>query len=516
MTQPQNTTSELPVVPQSYWLASTEISDFPALSEDIHTEVAVVGAGMTGIVTAYLLAKRGVQVALLEAGHLLTGTTGHTTAKITAQHDLIYDEFLSHFGEEQTRFYYEANIEALEWIKGTIREHGISCELSEEDAYIYAASEADQAKIVKEAEAYRRLGIPGSYVEQIQLPYPTKGAVVMHHQAQYHPLAFLTVLVEELKRRGVRIYEQTEAMTVEEGSHPVVVTRQGHKVHAKHVVSSTHYPFYGAGGFYFARMHPERSYAIAVKASAALPKGMYLSAGDPKRSLRTVKVNGEDFLILGGENHQTGQGICTIKHYEALQSFGEQHFGIREIGYRWSAQDLITLDKLPYIGPAASDTPNIFIATGYKKWGMTTSVAAALLLDKQISGIASPYTDLFRPSRFHADPSLRNFAVENADVAKHLIQGKLEMVSRDPAELGKDEGAVVRVNGKRAGAYRDSHGQLHLVDTTCTHMGCEVEWNDGERTWDCPCHGSRYSYQGEVLEGPAKKPLATIREASKV
>jgi len=500
----------LPPFPESYWLTSESLPNFPKLTQDIKADVAIVGAGISGITTAYLLSKQGLKVAIVEAGNILNGTTGHTTAKITAQHDLIYDEFLSHFGREQTRLYYEANREAMQFIKQTVRELRIDCDFAEEDAYIYTNSDKYAAQLTAELAAYEKLGIPGAYVEQTPLPFRTQAAIVMHDQARFNPVPYLKTLIRQVTGQGGQIYEHTTAVSVEKGNPPAVVTSEGHKIVCSHIVSCSHFPFQDGWGFYFARMYAERSYVLGVKTEKAYPGGMYISAEDPKRSLRSVTANGETLVLIGGENHKTGQGIPTIKHYEALQAFGEEHFGLKEIRYRWSAQDLTTLDKLPFIGPIAADAPQVLVATGYKKWGMTTGTAAALLIEKLIAGQESPYQSLFTPSRFHADPGLKTLLVQNADVAKHLIAGKLEMVRKKPEELGNDEGAVVSVNGKRAGAYRDPQGGLHIVDTTCTHMGCEVEWNEGERTWDCPCHGSRFSYKGEVLEGPAKKPLKSI------
>ncbi|MFE5320933.1 FAD-dependent oxidoreductase [Paenibacillus sp. NPDC056579] len=510
MTLPHESSTGLPQYPESYWLASSRIPSFSKLTQDISVDTAIVGGGISGIVTAYMLSKQGLKVALLEAGQILNGTTGHTTAKITAQHDLIYDEFISHFGEEKARLYYEANDDALRWIKQTIKEHQISCDFAEEDAYIYTASDDYVQRIENEVRAYGTLGIPGAYLERTPLPFETKAAVVMKNQARFNPIPFLTKLVEQFTAQGGQIYEHTTAAAVEEGDPATVTTLEGHKVTCRFVVSCSHFPF-GGGGLYFARLHASRSYVLGVRTDKPFPGGMYLSAEEPKRSLRSVTIDGEPMILIGGESHKTGQGICTIKHYEALQLFGEETFGLKEICYRWSAQDLITLDKLPYIGPATADTPNILIATGYKKWGMTSSVAAALLNVKTITGEHSPYQELFTPSRFYVDPSLKTFIVENADVAKHLIAGKLDMSDKlHPDELNRDEGGVVRVNGRRAGAYRDEHGELYIVDTTCTHMGCEVEWNNGDRTWDCPCHGSRFSYKGEVIDGPAKKPLSKV------
>lgn len=242
------------------------------------------------------------------------------------------------------------------------------------------------------------------------------------------------------------------------------------------------------------------------------PGGMYLSADSPTRSIRYTENNGEKLLIVGGESHKTGQDENTEKHYEALRKFSEDVLAPTDIPYRWSAQDLVTLDKIPYIGPITSVHSNILVATGYRKWGMTNGIFAGMLVRDLILERENPYRDVFTPSRFKADPSLKTLVVENADVAKHLIEGKLEMPNRTPADLGPDEGAPVTYNGKRAGAYKDERGQLYVLDTTCTHLGCEVAWNNAERTWDCPCHGSRFSYEGEVVEGPATDPLTKLND----
>ncbi|MCZ8521896.1 MULTISPECIES: FAD-dependent oxidoreductase [Paenibacillus] len=502
--------TELPQYPESYWLDSADVPNYPKLAEDLNVDVAIVGAGITGILTAYLLTKQGVKAAVLEAGQVLSGTTKHTTAKITAQHDLIYSELISHFGEEKARQYYEANREGLEFIVKTAEELGIDCGLTREDAYIYTASEDYLGKLEAEAKAYAQLGIEGGWVEGLKLPYETKGAVVMRNQAQFHPGRFVARLAKEVTAAGGRIFGETTAVKVTPG-HPVTFTTDtGHQVTCSKLISCSHFPVYDGGQFFFARLHADRSYALLAKTKTPYPGGMYLSAEEPKRSLRSVMVDGQPMVLFGGESHKTGQGLCTFGYYEALQQFGEASFGLEEIAYRWSAQDLITLDKVPYIGRYGEDKPNILVATGYRKWGMSSSAAAALLNSKLILGEASPYEELFQPSRFHADPDIKTFVTQNANVAKELISGKLEFARTTLDELEKDEGGVVRIRGKRAGAYRDPQGELHVVDTTCTHMGCEVDWNEAERTWDCPCHGSRFSYQGDVIEGPAKRSLGKV------
>ncbi|PGS03504.1 FAD-dependent oxidoreductase [Bacillus pseudomycoides] len=504
------TNNSFPQFPEPYWRDSTSFPIFPKLSESIKAEVAIIGAGITGITTAYLLAKEGMKVVLIDSGNILNGTTGHTTAKITAQHDLIYDELIDHFGADQARLYYEANEKALQFIKETVRTNNIDCDFTEEDAYLYTTCNDGLRKLTKEYEAYKKLNIPCDYVESIPLPISVQGALVMKKQAQFHPLHYLKNLVEQFIEAGGTIYEQTTAIDIEKGFYPQVITKDGHRITCGYVVSCSHFPFYDANSFFFTRMYAERSYVLAIKAKKDYPRGMYLSIDTPTRSLRYTTVNGEKIILVGGESHKTGQGINTMLHYEALHSFAEETFGIDAIPYRWSAQDLITLDKLPYIGHINENNPNIFVATGYRKWGMTTGTAAAQLLKDSITKIDNPYKELFAPSRFHADPDIKTFVSQNLDVAKHLIEGKLEFALRKPEDLENGEGAVVRVHGKRAGAYKDNEGKLHIVDTTCTHLGCEVEWNSGDCTWDCPCHGSRFSIEGDVIEGPADKPLKRV------
>uniref|UniRef100_A0A7U3YIJ6 FAD dependent oxidoreductase n=1 Tax=Geobacillus sp. (strain Y4.1MC1) TaxID=581103 RepID=A0A7U3YIJ6_GEOS0 len=499
----------LPLSLEPYWRTSAALPSFPKLSEHIRTDVAIIGGGISGITTAYLLAKNGVRVVLLEADRLLNGTTGHTTAKITAQHDIIYDELINHLGQEKAKLYYAACMEALRFIRSTVNQEAIDCDFMAQDAYIYADSSSSLTKLINEWKAYEKLGIDGTFVESLPLPLPVKGAVMMKNQAQFHPLKYLAKLVNAIIQAGGRIYEHTPAADIEQGSALTVVTRDKKRVACEHVVVCSHFPFYD-GGFYFSRMYAERSYVLGVKIAEAYPGGMYLSADQPKRSIRYAPMNGENLILIGGENHKTGQGVPTMKHYESLQSFASELFTVTDIPYRWSAQDLTTLDKVPYIGTMTAGTPNIFVATGYRKWGMTHGTIAGLLISDLILGRDNRYRDLYTPSRFYADPSVKHFLTQNVDVAKHLVEGKIEVVVRKPEDLANGEGAVVTVNGKRAGAYKDENGTLSIVDTTCTHMGCELEWNSGDRTWDCPCHGSRFSVDGNVVEGPAQQPLNKI------
>ncbi|RKQ13959.1 FAD-dependent oxidoreductase [Oceanobacillus bengalensis] len=497
----------LPQFPEPYWRESVNLPSFPSLKETIKADVAIVGGGITGITTAYLLSKQNLQVALIDAGVLLNGTTGHTTAKITAQHGLIYDELIQHFGLDQAKLYYEAAMDAKESIFKIMKALNIDCDYKEEDAYIYTNSNSYVSQIEKEKKSYDSINITSELKEDIPLDIPVKSVLVMKNQAQFHPLKYLKALIDASVENGVTFYENTTAVDLEYNKEPAVITREGHRITSKYIVSASHFPFYDKSSFYFSRMYPERSYVIAVKAKESFPGGMYINTESPTRSIRTTTYNGEELWLIGGENHKTGQGKSTMTHYEELQKFAEKHLTVTDYVYRWSAQDLTTLDKLPYIGPITKSEESVFVATGFRKWGMTNGTQAAQIIADKIIGKENPYTSLFTPSRFQSDPSLKKFMQINADVAKHLIKGKLEYTENNLDKLAPDDAVITRIHGKRTGVYKDENEKLHMVDTTCTHMGCEVEWNGGDRSWDCPCHGSRFKINGEVIEGPAKRPL---------
>ncbi|QWU15956.1 Glycine/D-amino acid oxidase [Paenibacillus sophorae] len=509
---PENKWPEsLPKLPESLWRGTTELPSFPRLAEDHATDIAVVGGGITGITTAYLLAEAGCKVTLLEGSELFAGTTGFTTAKITAQHSLIYADLLKHFGEHGAQSYFRSNSESLEWIVQTAEKLGISCGLAREDAYLY--SNPGDTKMLKqledEFEAYRKLGLPGEWVDYVSLPIRIGGGIKLPGQARFHPLAYLKGLLQAFLDKGGIVYEHTTiSRDVENERGLTLFTERGqHRIKCRHAVSASHYPFYDGGEMYFARLHADRAYCLAFEPETDYEGGMYLSVGEPRRSLRAVEWEGRRLVIAAGENHKAGQSGCTIKHYENLEVFAGELLGIRRIPYRWSTQDLVTVDRVPYIGKISEDK-EIYVATGFAKWGMTAGTLAARMIADQIQRKPSPYTELYDPSRFKANPGIKNLLVQNANVAKELITGKMEFTLKKIDDLGLDEGGIVRHDGKRVGAYRDSEGGVHLVDRTCTHMGCECEWNESERSWDCPCHGSRYSYDGEVIEGPATLPLA--------
>ena len=493
-------------LPLSYWMASTPSTNYPALTDDIKADVAIVGGGMAGISCAYLLMKEGKKIVLLEADHILQGTTAHTTAKVTSQHNLIYNKIKNQMSLEFAKEYADANESAIHLIESISNELHINCDFTPESAYIFTNRDESVQKINDEVETALSLGIKAAYINEIPFDIPIKAAVRFDNQAQFHPRKYLLVLADEITKHGCNIYEQTRAVSIEEKGNYTITTSEGKKVTADNVIIASHYPFYNKHNMYFTRIYTDRSYALAIKSKEKYPGGMYLSFDEPSRSLRSIKTDNGELIMIGGDHHKTGQGEDTLKHYEALAAYADKIFTVEGIPYRWSAQDCMTMDDVPYVGHYSSDTPNLYIATGFGKWGMTNSTASAMILKDLIVKGESPWQEVYNPSRKTIIASAKNFMAESLNVAGQLIGGKLSMLPED-AEVNIGEGKIIQKDGERVGAYRDEQDILHLVNTTCTHLGCELNWNSAEKSWDCPCHGSRFSIDGDIIEGPAVKPL---------
>ncbi|MBS1868347.1 MAG: FAD-dependent oxidoreductase [Actinobacteria bacterium] len=499
----------------SVWVdTAPDPSPHPRLEGDVRADVAVLGGGIVGITTALLLAEAGASVVLLEAGRLAGGTSGNTTAKVTSQHGLIYNALRSRHGAETARRYGDANESALAWIAARVARDGIDCDFRRQPAYAYVTSAERRTAVEREVEAARAAGLPATLVEETPLPFAVAAAVRFEHQAELHPRKYLLALAERLAALpGARVFERSHA--VEVGAHEgrQVAKAPGGRVLAERVVLATHYPFLDRS-LAFARLRPERSYAIACRIAGAPPAGMHISGESPTRSIRAVPLgDGEELLLVGGEGHVTGTERDTELRYERLEAFAREHWDVREVAYRWSAQDPVTLDGLPYVGRLLPHSDRVLTATGFAKWGMANGTAAALLLADLCLGRPAAWAGLFDPWRLTLRQSLPRFATENAQVADHLVGDRLRRPSRRPLEhLRPGEGAIVEHEGERVAAARDDDGTLHALSARCTHLGCLVAWNAAERSWDCPCHGSRFATDGTVLEGPAvhrleRKPL---------
>jgi glycine/D-amino acid oxidase-like deaminating enzyme/nitrite reductase/ring-hydroxylating ferredoxin subunit len=486
---------------ESYWIASTPTTGYESAPDELTVDVAVLGGGIAGLSAATALKQAGRTVAVVEAARILEGVTGNTTAKVTASHGLLYAHLIDHFGEEKARLYAGAQQAAIEHVALTADKEGIDCDLVRTESYVY--SEDDVEQVQAEVEAARRLGLPVSYVAETPLPYEIRGAIRYDDQLRFHPRKYLLALATAIPGDGSVVLESTRALDVDEGD-PCVVTTDRGVVRARDVVVATHIPFLDRG-LYFARQFPIRDYVVAARLDDPAFDGMYLSTEQPTHSVRVTEDGDGRLLIVAGEGHTTGRADDTAERYERLEQWTRERFGVTEFTHRWSTQDYTSTDRVPYIGRFRPDSRRLWVATAFGAWGMTNGTVAGLLLADLVTGAGNPWTNVFDPGRVG---SATTFLKENAAVAKHLAAGYFssgDVSSVDDIEPG--QAAVVRRGTGKVAAFRDEDGTLHAVDAKCKHLGCIVAWNAAERSWDCPCHGSRYDVDGKVLHGPAVHDL---------
>ncbi len=473
---------------QSLWECTAEIPSQDTLTQDIQVDVAVIGGGMAGILTACLLRESGADVIVLEANTVASGQTKNTTAKITSQHDLIYDTLISQHGKELAQQYANANQAAIEEYDRLINQHNIACDFERLPAHVYSTTEPKP--LLKELRAVQALGLPASYTENNPLPFPITGAIRFDNQAQFHPLRFLQEMVKH-----VTISEQTRVISVEEE----LIKTNSYSVRAHHIVFATHYPFINTPGYYFMRMHQERSYVLALEGTQPLD-GMYIGMAEQSLSFR----NYGSLLLLGGGDHRTGENSAGGK-YDSLAKAAKTYFPNSKEVYRWSAQDCMPLDEIPYIGKYSDSTPNWYVATGFKKWGMSSSMVAAMLLRDAIQGKENPNAEIFSPQRSFTLAATPTLLTEGAQSVKGLLREKLSPPRAAVEELLQGHGGIVEAeDGVKIGVYKDDTGNVYTVDTRCPHLGCQLEWNPDEKSWECPCHGSRFDYTGRLQNGPAQ------------
>lgn len=480
-------------------------------------EVLVMGGGLCGLLTAFRLYEKGVRsLAIIDAGEIAGGTSAHTTAKVTAQHGLLYARLRKGLGEEKAGQYAKANQTAVEEYAQVMEQIGLREELHRCASYLYTDDPAYIEALEQEAEACRLLDLPVSVTDETELPFPVLTAVRMENQARIHPLLLADTLARWLMENGVRIYSHTRAYPPEADQTPGEIRTNRGTLHTDTVVLATHYPFMDKHGMYFARIWQERSYVLALTGVPAM-EHLYWAPGPGGFSFRPATwatPNGKETqgLLLGGKSHKTGHE-GTRYHYEALRMAAKSWYPSMRVAGRWSAQDCMTHDSIPYIGRyrqlEGKLAVRVFLAVGFNKWGMTNSMAAADILSEAILGRDHPCRDVFSPIRFDPGLKAKSFFVETSDMVGSLIGPYTHLPDATAASVRKGEGKVVRVGGKRVGVYKDEQGILHTVRPICPHMGCVLQWNRDERSWDCPCHGSRFDYTGRLLNDPAQKELDT-------
>ncbi|MDS0284614.1 FAD-dependent oxidoreductase [Haloarcula onubensis] len=490
------------------WFATSDRTDYDPLDGDRTVDTAVVGGGIAGITTAAKLDAAGQTVALLERDRILDGTTGHTTAKVTSLHGLVYDRLLDRFGAELTRQYAAANQAAIDDIAETVQRRDIDCGFGRAPAYTYATPGEDRSKIRSEVNAARRVGLPASYVEETDLPYAVEGAVRFDEQAYFDPRRYLLELARGVAGGGSHVFEETTVESVDDGAPCRVSTDRG-TVRADDVVVASHFPVED-DALYFSRMRPKRSYVVAARLAGDAPDGLYYHAGEPYFSVRP-HATADSLVLLGGQNHRTGHGDSTEERYRRLERRARERFDVESIEYRWATQDYVSVDSVPFVGKAAPQVSNVYVATGFGGWGMTNGTAAGRILADEILDRESAWSEVFEPTRLKPLASKSTFLSHNRHAMEHYAEdylGSRPAVER--ADLDPGEAGVYEADGDPVAVYRDDDGERHTRSAVCPHLGCLVSWNDGERSWDCPCHGSRFDVDGEVLDTPAVEGLDDV------
>jgi glycine/D-amino acid oxidase-like deaminating enzyme/nitrite reductase/ring-hydroxylating ferredoxin subunit len=471
----------------------------PALG-DLTAEVVVIGGGITGITTALLLGRAGLDVVVCEAGRVAGGVSGLNTAKVSALQGTIYSDLTRRHGRDRAARYAAASLAGLDLVAELAAAHAPECGLARRPAATVAATEHGVETVRAEAEAARAAGLPVTVSTEVDAPVPVTLAVSLTDQASLHPVRYLRGLAAAAVAAGVRLHEHSRVHDVGLRA-PYLVHTADARIRAAHVVIATHYPTLDRGG-YFARLAVARSYCVAAGLTGVAPATMTISVEAPTRSFAAV----DGLAILGGESHEVGKRGVDAERYRALEHDLRRWCDVADGGFRWSAQDAMSIDRLPIVGAYLPGAAALSVATGYGKWGLSTGTVAARILADRILRRPNEHRGLFSPGRFDGRCVVA-LAKLSGKVTLDLLGDRALPHRTSAAQVAPGSGAIVRDGHRRSAVYRDAHGVVHAVSARCTHLGCLVRFNAAETSWDCPCHGSRFDVDGAVLEGPAVHPL---------
>lgn len=555
----------------SFWLDSIENKNkFNKLEKDISTDVCIVGAGIFGLTCGYYLTKQGYNVVLLEKEKdIASKTTGHTTAKITGQHNLIYKYLIDSLGESMAKKYLYANQDAIENIYQIINDENIDCDFVRQDSYVYTNNLDELEKIKLENKAVNSLGFKSEFVTSTPLPFNVLGALRFPNQAEFNPIKYAYGLAKCITSNGSsaidglvnagsvgsvsvgdgivenspggaslnlakgtgEIYTDTLVQNIKKENDEFITSCKDYVVRSKYVILASHYPFIDRLGYYFLKMYQSTSYVIAVDIGDKTFDGMYINSKQPTFSYRFANFSGscgKRLLLVGGADHKTGSKIDLSNAYSILEYEVRKYYPDCKVLYKWNTEDCITLDKIPYIGEFSHFMPNMYIGTGFNKWGMTSSNVAGNIIVDKILGRENEYENVFKATRLHPIKNnvelgnmikettnsfvINKFKVPDADL--DVIEDNSVMSGSKKAgnfeEIKNDSGHVLKYNGQTIGIYKDNDGKIFAVNPICTHLGCLLSWNNLDKTWDCPCHGSRFDYKGHQLYNPAIRDLDVI------
>lgn len=497
---------------KSLWTVTTLPRDFPSLSGHLDVDVAIIGGGLTGLTTAWLLKRAGKKVAVLEMHRILSGQTGQTTAHLTELLDTPYTTLARDFGEKGAHLAASSSRAAIEQIASLVETLGIDCGFTRAPAFRYAENERELRELLHEVAAAKQAGLLATFTKEVPLPFPVRGALRVEDQALFHPREYLLGLADRIPGDGCHLFENTKVVDLHDGAPCRVVTERG-TVTAQAVVEATTTPLNRVA--MHTKLYPYRSYAVAAPLGGPLEPGQYFDSRDPYHYIRTQQVDSASYVIVGGEDHKVGAEEDTAARFAALEAYTRDRFPVRRITHRWSGQVIEPADGLPYIGRNVGSR-HVYVATGFSGTGMTFGTLAGMLLTDLILGNENPYAALYDAGRVKPRAGARDFIQENAEVAFRFVADRLAKPDgRHLADVAPGEAKILEVDGRKVAVYREEDGTPHAVSPVCTHLGCHVHWNTAERTWDCPCHGGRFSPTGRVLNGPAVKDLPSVKLPAK-
>ena len=492
----------------SLWLCDDfKNKKFESLNNDVFCDVCIIGAGIFGLTCAYYLSKLGFKVIVVDKSDISRKTTGHTTAKITSQHGLFYTYLVDTYGNQFAKDYLFANEEAIENIKNIVNVEHINCDFESQSNFVYTTDISEVDKLKKEVDYINSIGFPANFVTKCGLPFHIAGGVQFKNQAQFNPIKYVNGLCNCIVRNNGQIYTNSTVYDVKKNSDLFSTSTVGGSIKSKYVVLASHYPFVNFPGMYFFKMYQSSSYVIGVDTKKTLFNGMYISSSNPIYSFRTAFYQGKKILLLGGSGHKTGTSVTNEGSYLALENYAKELYPNCDVLFRWSTRDCITLDKIPYIGLFSNTLDNFFVGTGFNKWGMTSSNVAANIVCDFILGKTNRFAYVFDSTR--VKPVKNRTEVKNmiSESVNSLALKKLKDSNVYFDSIPYNSGGIIDVNNQKVGVYKDTSGNIFAVKPVCTHLGCLLSWNDADKTWDCPCHGSRFDFMGKNLYDPAFKDL---------
>ncbi|HEX8549141.1 MAG TPA: FAD-dependent oxidoreductase [Cytophagaceae bacterium] len=492
-------------IKRSIWEEEANVPSFTKLIGDIDSDVVVIGGGITGVTTALLLVQSGRKVVIVEAEEIGRGTTGLSSCHLNTDLDNQYSQLYKDFDEETIKIVAQSRIEGINFIEKQVQEKNIDCDFRRVSGYWYSENESDLDEIKEEEKYASMAGLNVQWHNQVPLPFKNVGGLEFKHEAEFNSYKYVSSLLKAVVTGNCTVFENSRVTDLEEKEGKCIVSTATARITCNNVVMATHIPIFI--NVLQTLAPPYRSYMVTAKLNDNnYPNGLFWDNYDPYYYTRTYEKNGEKYLVVGGADHKTGTEVETEKSYRNIENYINERYSVASFEHRWSAQYYETSDGLPYIGRTPFGK-NVFVATGFSGDGLVYGTIAAIIIADLINGVENKWAKVYDSTRVTPLASAKEFLKENLEVAKHFISDRFKVEDLDASQIQLGEGRIIEHQGEKVAAAKSEDGKLHVLSPVCTHMGCYVQWNNYEKSWDCPCHGSRFNMKGEVLEGPAVKAL---------